>query len=91
MEMASIQPGYSVYAHHVDPRDHADLGQYVGRVVGVLERHGLHYLHVRGGLDAPNDLYLPIAAVRTVAGKQVHLSLSTEDLAGRAWHLPPHD
>ena len=89
METAGIQAGYSVYAHHIDPTNHADLGQFVGTVVEVLERNGLHFVHVRGGLDAPNELYLPIAAVRAVVGKQVHLDLSAEDLAGRAWHMPP--
>lgn len=89
MDVASIQPGYAVYAHHIDRQRRADLGQYVGTVVRVLEHRGLHYIHVRGGLDAPNDLYIPIEAVRQVVGKQVHLNLSPEDLAGQAWHLPP--
>ena len=89
VDPASIQPGYAVYAHHVDPANHADLGQYVGQVVAVIERRGLHYLHVRDGIEHANDLYLPIDAVRAVAGRQVHLSLSREQLAGRAWHTPP--
>ncbi len=89
VDPANIHPGYQVYAHHVDPTNHADLGQFVGLVSEVLERHGLHYVHVGGGLEDANQLYLPIDAVRSVVGRQVHLCLSLEQLAGRAWHLRP--
>ncbi|HLH24061.1 MAG TPA: hypothetical protein VK066_16185 [Chloroflexota bacterium] len=89
VDPAAIQPGYAVYAHHVDPANHIDLGQFVGEVEGVLERHGLHYVQVGGGLQNANQLYLPIDAVRSVVGRQVHLNLSREQLNGRAWHLPP--
>ena len=89
IDPAAIHPGYKVYAHHVDPNNHADLGEFVGEVEAVLECNGLHYLQVGGGLQNANRLYLPIGAVRALAGRQVHLSLSLEDLTGRAWHLPP--
>ncbi|HZS02813.1 MAG TPA: hypothetical protein VFE37_29160 [Chloroflexota bacterium] len=89
VDPSAIQPGYSVYAHHVDPAHHADLGQFVGEVEAVLERGGLHYVQVGGGLQDANQLYLPIDAVRAVVGRQVHLNLSLEQLAGRAWHEPP--
>jgi hypothetical protein len=85
----AIHPGYSVYAHHVDPANHADTGQFVGQVEAVLERGGLHFVQVGGGLQEANQLYLPIDAVRLVVGREVHLNLSPEQLTGRAWHEPP--
>lgn len=85
----SILPGYSVYAHHVDRDNHIDQGQFVGTVHGVVESHGHHYLHVQGGLERMNELWIPIAAVRVVVGKHVHLGLSSEELVGEAWHRPP--
>src|ERR671926_430681 len=60
VDPAAIHPGYDVYAHHVDPANHADLGQFVGEVEAVLERRGLHYVQVGGGLQGANQLYLPI-------------------------------
>jgi hypothetical protein len=89
VDPATIQPGYAVYAHHVDPANHVDLGQFVGEVEAVLERHGLHYIKVSGGIQGANQLYLPIEAVRALVGREVHLNLSLEQLAGRAWHEPP--
>jgi hypothetical protein len=89
VDPSAIHPGYSVYAHHVDPANHTDLGQFVGEVESVLERGGLHYVQVGGGLQGANQLYLPIEAVRAVRGREVHLNLSVEQLNGRGWHLPP--
>jgi hypothetical protein len=89
VDPAAIHPGYDVYAHHVDSTNHVDLGQFVGEVEAVVERRGLHYLQIGGGLQGANQLYLPIGAVRAVVGRQVHLSLSLEDLIGRPWHEPP--
>ncbi|HEY7060225.1 MAG TPA: hypothetical protein VII06_02015 [Chloroflexota bacterium] len=89
VDPAAIQPGYDVYAHHVDPANHVDLGQFVGEVEAVLERRGLHYVQVGGGLQGANQLYLPIDAVLAVRARQVHLCLSREQLAGMAWHQPP--
>ena len=45
-------------AHHVDSGSHVDPAQFVGVVADVLERGGLHYLHVRGGLERANELFL---------------------------------
>jgi hypothetical protein len=89
VDPTAIHPGYSVYAHHVDPNNHVDLGEFVGEVEAVLERQGLHYVQVGGGLQGANQLYLPIDAVFAVLGRQVHLNLSLGDLNGRAWHVPP--
>jgi nucleotide-binding universal stress UspA family protein len=89
VDPATIQPGDVVYAHHVDSQGRTDIGQYVGIVREVLRHDGVHYLHVHGGLGQANELFIPLSAVRAVAGKQVHLTLTLEDLAGLAWHLPP--
>lgn len=89
VDPSTIAAGYGVYAHHVDRNNHADLGQYVGDVQEVLDRHGAYYLHVRGGVQGANELWLPLATVRAVAGEEVHLNLSMEDLAGEAWRVPP--
>jgi hypothetical protein len=35
------------------------------------------------------ELFLPLAAVRFVGSRQVHLQLAVEDLLGQAWHRPP--
>ncbi|HLH24895.1 MAG TPA: hypothetical protein VK066_20430 [Chloroflexota bacterium] len=85
----TIRESYAVYAHHVDARNRTDLGQYVGVVHTMIDREGVRYIHVRGGLQHANELFIPMTAVRMVVGKQVHLGLSREELAGRAWHLPP--
>jgi nucleotide-binding universal stress UspA family protein len=84
-----IRPGYLVFAHHVDPGSRVDPGQFVGVVADVLERGAVHYLHLRGGLGRANELFLPIGTIQAVVGKQVHLKLSLEDLAGQAWHQAP--
>ncbi len=89
VDLREIHPGCPVFAHRVDTAMHADPGQFVGVIEDVLDREGVHYLYVRGGLEGASELYLPLAAVRAVAGKQVHLSLSVEDLVGQAWHRPP--
>ncbi len=89
VDPSSILPGYAVYAHHVDASNHLDLGQYLGAVQEVLEVGHVHYLHVRGGLEHANELFIPLGAVRQVVGKHVHLTLSLEQLAGEAWHLDP--
>ena len=89
VDPALIKPGYDVYAHHIDPNNHVDLGQFIGEVEAVLERRGLHYVQVGGGLQDANQLYLPIDDVLAVRGRQVHLSLSREQLSGQAWHQPP--
>ena len=88
-DASRIQPGASVYAHQDDQRHPADVGQFVGVVTELLERDGVHYLQVQSALDHDDHLYLPLGAVRLVAGDHVHLRLSPQDLAGRAWHLPP--
>jgi hypothetical protein len=85
----AIRESYAVYAHHVDAKNRTDLGQYVGVVHSMIDREGVRYIHVRGGLQHANELFIPMSAVRMVVGKQVHLSLSREELAGRAWHVPP--
>ena len=89
VDPGGILPGYAVYAHHVDASNHLDTGQYVGTVQDVLEVRNVHYLHVRGGLERANELFIPLGAVRALIGKQVHLVLSLEQLAGEAWHLDP--
>jgi hypothetical protein len=89
VDPTAIHPGYAVYAHHIDRANHADAGQFVGEVEALIERRGLHYLQVGGGLQGANQLYLPIESVRVVAGREVHLNLSLEQLTGRAWHEPP--
>jgi nucleotide-binding universal stress UspA family protein len=89
VDYQAIQPGYPVYAHHIGPAHRADLGQFVGVVEGVLEHQGRHYVHVRGGLEQANELFLPVGAIHAVVGRQVHLHLSPEDLAGQVWHLAP--
>ncbi len=83
-----IRPGYAVYAHRVDARGHADAGQFVGVVHAVIAQQGVHIVHVRGGLEHANELFLPMGAVQVIVGKQVHLNLSMEALAGQAWHQP---
>jgi hypothetical protein len=89
LDASRIQPGAKVYAHHYDGQHRPDTGQFVGMVVEVLERDGVHYLRIQPALDHDDDLYLPLAAVQQAVGDQVHLNLSPEDLAGRVWHLPP--
>lgn len=84
----AIQPGYPVFARQVDPA-YDDEGQFVGVVEEVLERRGVHYLRVRGGLEQARELYLPLDAVRATVGHQVRLNLTPADLVGRAWHEPP--
>src|SRR5439155_27038376 len=86
---ASILPGYRVYAHHVDARNRLDLGQYVGSLEDILTCRDVHYLHVRGGLEGKNELFIPLGAVRAVGARQVHLTLSLEELAAQAWHVDP--
>jgi nucleotide-binding universal stress UspA family protein len=85
----TIKPGYLVFAHHVDVGCHVEPGQFVGVVADVLERGAVHYLHLRGGFGRANELFLPVGAIQAVVGKQVHLKLSVEDLAGQAWHQAP--
>ena len=85
----TIRESYAVYAHHLDAQNRTDLGQYVGVVHTMIDREGVRYIHVRGGLQHANELFIPMTAVRMVVGKQVHLNLSREELSGRAWHLPP--
>ena len=89
VDPGTILSGYQVYAHEVDASGQASRGQFVGVVQGVLDHQGAHYVHVRGGLENANQLFLPVAAVRGVVGKEVHLNLSLQELAGQAWHLPP--
>ena len=83
-----IRPGYAVYAHHVDAHGRCDVGQYVGVVHAVIAQQGVPILHVRGGLQHANEWFLPMGAVQAIGGKQVHLSLSAEALAGQVWHQP---
>lgn len=85
----AIQPGYPVFARHADPAHDADVGQFVGVVDDVLERRGIHYLRVRGGLEQARELFLPLDAVRLATGHQVRLNLTPADLVGPAWHQPP--
>ncbi len=89
VDPASVRRGARVFAHHVDPHNHVDVGQFVGVVEGVIACGDVHYLHVRGGLEEANELYIPLAAVRAVVGQEVHLNLSAEELAAQAWHEPP--
>jgi hypothetical protein len=91
VDPGSILPGYAVYAHHVDASNHLDVGQFVGTVQDVLEWRGVRYVHVRGGLEHGNELFIPLAGVRAVGAKQVHLTLSVEALAGHAWHVDPRE
>jgi nucleotide-binding universal stress UspA family protein len=84
-----ILRGYPVFAHRMGPNHRPELGQFVGTVEEGILYDGVHYLHVRGGIEGCNGLYLPLGSVQTVVAKQVHLNLSLEDLAGRTWHLPP--
>jgi nucleotide-binding universal stress UspA family protein len=85
----TIQPGYPVFARHVDPASDFDLGQFVGVVDEVIETRGAPYLHVRGGLEQARELFLPLGAVRAAEGHQVRLNLTTADLLGQTWHTPP--
>jgi hypothetical protein len=85
----AIAPGYQVYAHHRNAHGCLDVGQYVGIMREMLEHGGVHYLHVVGGLDHGENLYLPLGAVATVLGRQIHLTLGLDDLFGRAWNQPP--
>jgi hypothetical protein len=78
-----------VYAHHVDARNRLDAGQYVGTVEEVLTCGHVHYLHVRAGVEGPDDLFIPLGAGHAVGGKKVHLTLGLEELAGQAWHVDP--
>ncbi|HZR99873.1 MAG TPA: hypothetical protein VFE37_14270 [Chloroflexota bacterium] len=84
-----IAAAYAVYAHHMNTKNQMDAGQYMGVVHEVIAHAGVRYIHVRGGLQHANELFIPMTAVRLVIGKQVHLSLSPEQLVGRAWHIPP--
>jgi nucleotide-binding universal stress UspA family protein len=89
VDYGTIRPGHLVFAHHVDPGCRVDPGQFVGVVAEVLERGAVHYLHLRGGVGQANELFIPVGAIQAVVGKQVHLRLSPEDLAGQAWHQAP--
>jgi hypothetical protein len=83
MHTVSVLPGYRVYAHHVDARNQLDLGQYVGSVEDILTCGDVHYLRVRGGLEGMNELFIPLGAVRVVGPKQVHVTVSLEELAAQ--------
>jgi hypothetical protein len=83
-----ISSGYVVFARPDGSRDQSRIGQFVGVVEDVLVVDGLHHVHVRGGLQNVNELFLPLDAVRFVGSQQVHLQLAVEDLLGQAWHLP---
>lgn len=87
--LRTVQPGYRVFAHHGESGHHGGAGQFVGVVEDVIEHQGHRYLHVRGGLEQANELFLPIGTIRAVGGKQVHLNLSLEGLLGRTWHALP--
>jgi hypothetical protein len=87
--MDGIAAGYQVYAHHRNASNRLDGGQYVGLVREVMEQDGVHYLHVVGGLEHGENLYLPLGAVATVLGKQVHLMLALDNFVGQTWHQPP--
>jgi hypothetical protein len=89
VDRGAIQPGYPVFARHMDPASAFDLGQFVGVVDEVIESRGTPYLHVRGGLEQARELFLPLGAVRAAAGHQVRLNLTPADLLGHTWHTPP--
>jgi len=89
LDARRIPLGAKVYAHHLDGQQRRDTGQFVGVVVEVLERDGVHYLRVQSALDHDDHLYLPLGGVQQAVGDEIHLRLSPEDLAGRVWHLPP--
>jgi hypothetical protein len=88
-ERPRVPSGLPVFAHHVDAYNRMGIGQFVGVVEEDLVGDGGEYLHVRGGLENVRELFLPMSAVRTVMGGQVHLNLSAEDLVGQTWHTPP--
>ena len=44
-------------------------------------------LDAMGGDHAPGPIV--VGAIQAVAGKQIHLKLSLEDLAGQAWYQAP--
>ena len=50
---------------------------------------GVHDLSERGGLEGMNSSFIPVGAVSLVEPKQVHLTLSLEELAAQAWHVDP--
>jgi nucleotide-binding universal stress UspA family protein len=89
VDPATIQPGYTVFAHPARRADHGHVGQFVGTVRKVFAQRGVHYLNVRGGIEQANELFIPLSAVRAVVHHQVHLNLFPEDLAGAAWHIDP--
>jgi hypothetical protein len=84
----AISSGYVVFARPDGSRDQSGIGPFVGVVEDVLTVDGLHYVHVRGGLQNVNELFLPLAEVRLTCSQQVHLQLAVEDLLGQAWQLP---
>lgn len=75
---------------------HATDG-YIGWVEEVIQRHGILYVHVRGGVLGDTHYYIPseaIASVEAVPDRTglVRLKLSTAELATKPWHeLPPED
>lgn len=89
VDYRAIQPGYPVFARHVDPTYDFDVGQFVGVVDEVIDNRGAPYLHVRGGLEQARELFLPLAAVRAAIDHQVRLNLTPADLVGETWHVPP--
>jgi hypothetical protein len=89
VDPATIQPGYTVFAHPAGRTEGSPVGQFVGTVLDVIDHRGVHYVHVRSGIEQANELFIPLAAVRAVVHHQVHLNLSPEDLVGAAWHVDP--
>ena len=84
---AQLQPGMAVRAgQQVVAGEEA-----IGELVGVLERDGEHYLHVRRFGTGHDELYIPSVAVERSLADHIYLSLNALDLVGRAWHEPPTD
>jgi hypothetical protein len=84
-----ISSGNVVFARADGGRGGCDVGQFVGVVEDVLTIEGRNYLQVRGGLENVNELFLPLAEVRQVGSRQVHLQLAVEELLGQVWQRPP--
>ena len=84
-----ISSGNVVFARADGSHGGCGVGQFVGVVQDVLAVDGLNYLHLRGGLENVNELFLPLAEVRLVGNRQVHLQLAVDELLSRAWQRPP--
>ena len=66
-------------------------GQRFGRIVEVLIRGRVRYLHVARYALGHDELYLPTGMIEVIGRDFVSLHARPEDLAASIWHKPPSE